>query len=202
MRFHLILAAFAFILFASPLAFAAKTDNTPAAQFVQKMGDKALTSLTDRQLADGVRATRVRSLLRENFDVQTIGRFVMGPSWKKATAAQKSQYMDLFEDMIVATYTKRFAEYSGQSFKVTGSTATGETDSLVKSQILQKDGPPVMVDWRVRNKGGSFRVVDVVVESISMTMTQRDDFAGVISSKGIDGLIDVLRQRAGKVAKK
>ena len=202
MRFHLILAAFAFILFASPLAFAAKTDGTPAAQFVQKMGDKALTSLTDRQIADGVRATRVRSLLHENFDVQTIGRFVMGPSWKTATAAQKAQYMDLFEDMIVATYTKRFAEYSGQSFKVTGSTATGGTDSLVKSQILQKDGPPVMVDWRVRNKGGSFKVVDVVVESISMTMTQRDDFAGVINSKGIDGLLNVLRQRAGKVAQK
>ena len=202
MRFHLILAAFAFILLASPLAFAAKTDGTPAAQFVQTMGDKALTSLTDRQIADGVRATRVRSLLHENFDVQTIGRFVMGPSWKKATPAQKSQYLSLFEDMIVATYTKRFAEYSGQSFKVTGSSSAGGSDSLVKSQILQKDGPPVMVDWRVRNKDGGFKVVDVVVESISMTMTQRDDFAGVISSKGIDGLIDVLRQRAGKVAKK
>ncbi len=202
MRFHLMLAAFAFTLLASPMAFAAKTDGTPSAQFVQKMGDKALTSLTARELADGVRAQRVRTLLHENFDVQTIGRFVMGPSWKTATAAQKSQYMDLFEDMIVATYTKRFAEYSGQSFKVTSSTPSGETDSLVKSQILQKDGPAVMVDWRVRNKGGSFKVVDVVVENISMTMTQRDDFAGVISSKGIDGLLNVLRQRAGKVAKK
>ncbi len=202
MRFHLILAAFAFILFASPAAFAAKTDGTPAAQFVQKMGDKALTSLTARELEGNVRAQRVRSLLHDNFDVQTIGRFVMGPSWKTATPAQKSQYISLFEDMIVATYTKRFSEYSGQSFKVTGSSAAGGSDSLVKSQILQKDGPPVMVDWRVRNKDGGFKVVDVVVESISMTMTQRDDFAGVISSKGIDGLLDVLRQRAGKTAKK
>lgn len=202
MRFHLILAAFAFVLFASPLALAAKTDGTPAAQFVQKMGDQALTSLTARELEGNVRAQRVRSLLRENFDVQTIGRFVMGPSWKTATPAQKSQYLSLFEDMIVATYSKRFAEYSGQSFKVTSSTAAGGSDSLVKSQILQKDGPPVNVDWRVRNKDGGFKVVDVVVESISMTMTQRDDFAGVISSKGIDGLLDVLRQRAGKTAKK
>ncbi len=202
MRIHLILAAFAFVLFASPLAFAAKTDGTEAAQFVQKMGDKALTSLTARELADGVRAQRVRTLLHENFDVPTIGRFVMGPSWKTATAAQKSQYMDLFEDMIVATYSKRFAEYSGQSFKVISSTPSGETDNLVKSQILQKDGPAVLVDWRVRNKGGTFKVVDVVVESISMTMTQRDDFAGVINSKGIEGLLNVLRQRAGKVAKK
>ena len=149
-----------------------------------------------------MRAQRVRSLLHDNFDVATIGRFVMGPSWKTATAAQKSQYIDLFEDMIVATYTKRFAEYSGQSFKVTGSSAAGGSDSLVKSQILQKDGPPVMVDWRVRNKDGGFKVVDVVVESISMTMTQRDDFAGVISSKGVDGLLEVLRKRAGKIAKK
>ncbi|HYD17868.1 MAG TPA: ABC transporter substrate-binding protein [Patescibacteria group bacterium] len=201
MRIALALAALALLAFATPV-LAAKTDGSPAAQFVQGLGDKALTSLTAKDLAANVRAQRVRSLLRENFDIQTIGRFVMGNGWKTATPAQKSQYMSLFEDMIVATYTKRFADYSGQSFKVTGSSAVSDSDSLVKSQILQKDGPAVMVDWRVRKKDGGMKVVDVVVENISMSLTQRDDFRTVLNDKGVDGLIEVLRQRAGKPAGK
>lgn len=195
-RIPLMIAAAAFCLMAAlTSADAAKGASDPASQFVQGMGNKALSSLTAKDLTPAVRAQRVRSLLRENFDVPTIGRFVMGPAWRDATAAQKSQYMDLFEDMIVSTYSRRFAEYSGQSFEVTGSSPVGEHDFSVKSVITQKSGSPVSVDWRVRNKGAGFKVVDVVVEEISMSVTQRSDFASVIQSGGVDGLIKSLRQR-------
>lgn len=177
-------------------AQAGKADD-PASSFVQTMGNKALTSLTAKDISESARAQRVRALLRENFDIKTIARFVMGPAWKDATDAQKAQYMDLFEDMIVDTYSHRFAEYSGQSFEVTGAQQISDKDSLVKSKIIQKGGPPVVVDWRVRNKGG-MKVVDVVVEDISMSMTQRSDFTSVIQSGGVDGLIKSLKQRTGK----
>lgn len=195
-RFTFALAAIAFcVTFALP-ATAAKT-NDPAAAFVQSMGNKALTSLTAKELSGPVRAQRVRSLLRENFDIKTIGRFVMGPAWRDATEAQKAQYLDLFEDMIVKTYSRRFSDYSGQSFEVTGANKISDKDSMVKSRITQKDGAPVLVNWQVRNKGGSMKVVDVLVEEISMSVTQRSDFAAVIQSGGIDGLIKTLKERTG-----
>ncbi len=200
-RLGIVLAALAFFAF-SGVAVAGKGSDDPASGFVQRMGDKALTSLTAKDITGAVRAQRVRTLLRENFDIQSIGRFVMGPSWRDASASQKSQYMDLFEDMIVGTYARRFAEYSGQSFEVTGSSSLSDSDSLVKSKITQKDsGSPVLVDWRVRNKGGSLKVIDVVVEDISMSMTQRSDFSAVIQQSGIDGLIKTLKERAGKAKK-
>jgi len=199
LRLQPMMAALAFcaVFAISFPALAGKADD-PASTFVQGMGDKALTSLTAKEISADERSTRVRALLRENFDVQTIGRFVMGPAWRDATEAQKTQYMDLFEDMIVGTYAQRFADYSGQSFEVTGSKPLNDKDSLVKSKIMQKDGPPVMIDWRVRAKNGAMKVVDVIVEDISMSVTQKSDFTSVIQSSGIDGLIKTLKQRMGK----
>lgn len=183
-----------FLLGAAAPSFA-KGGDSAAAQFVQRLGDQALTSLTAKGLPKGERAKRVRTLLRENFDISTIGRFVLGTHWREATEAQRAEYVSLFEDMIVETYTQRFQEYSGQSFKVLGAETSGG-DTMVASQILQKNGPPVDVEWRVRDKGGSLKIVDVLVERISMSVTQRDDFDGVIQAGGgkIEALLASLRR--------
>jgi phospholipid transport system substrate-binding protein len=105
----------------------------------------------------------------------------------------------------VQTYSRRFAEYSGQYFKVTGTLPPqeGSNDTIVSSLILQQNGPPVSVDWRVRDKGGSMKIVDVVVENISMSVTQRSDFSAVIQQGGgkVEALLASLRQRQGKSAK-
>jgi phospholipid transport system substrate-binding protein len=196
----LILALF---LFAAATPSFAKGGDSPAAGFVQKLGDKALTSLTAKGLPKGERGRRVRTLLNDNFDIPTIGKFVLGTHWKEATDAQRAEYTKLFEDMIVETYTQRFQDYSGQSFKVLSSESSGN-DTMVMSQIVQKDGPPVDVDWRVRNKGGGMKIVDVLVDKISMSVTQRDDFDGVIQSGGgnVDALLNSLRKHQVKVGGK
>ena len=181
-------------------SFGAQAEETkgalsPPAQFVQKLGDTALMSLTGKNVSRSTREARVRKILNDNFDVQTIGRFAMGTYWREASEAQRSEYMNLFESMIVETYTTRFEDYSGQTLKVEGSTSSGAKDSIVTSQVIQKDGPPVNLEWRVRNNGGALRIVDVVVEGVSMSVTQRSDFASVIQSGGgkIDALLVSLR---------
>ncbi|MEZ0224051.1 MAG: phospholipid-binding protein MlaC [Alphaproteobacteria bacterium] len=198
MRMIPLFLAMTLLLMLPGATFAGKNADSPCAQFVQKLGDKALTSLTARELSKAERSRRVRTLLRENFDIPTIGKFVMGGHWREATEAQRAEYNRLFENMIVETYTRRFAEYSGQSFKVLGTApSSGGADTIVTSQILQKNGPPVDVDWRVREKGGSSKIVDVLVEKISMSVTQRDDFDGVIQAGGgkIEALLEALRKR-------
>jgi phospholipid transport system substrate-binding protein len=198
--FKRFLAALPAMLFCMTLSLAVSTNahaGAEAATFVQKMGDKALSSLTAKDLATAERESRVRSLLRTNFDVSTIGRFALGTYWKDATADQRTKYMGLFENMIVKTYSQRFAEYSGQQFKVGKVLESSARDSVVDSQIIQDGGPPVSVQWRVRNKEGQMKVVDVIVEGISMGVTQRSDFAAVIQSGGgkVDALLASLEKR-------
>ncbi len=187
--------AFALLLPAAS-AMAQKSDAA-ASKFIQKMGDVALTSLTDKDLASKEREKRVRDLLRQNFDVEAIGKFALGGHWRTITPAQRSEYLKLFEDMIVSTYAQRFGEYSGQQFKV-GSTkpTTRKGDSIVNSQVIQKDGPPLNIEWRVRENAGQFKVIDVFIENVSMAITQRSDFDAVVQRGGIDGLLKTLRERS------
>ena len=194
----LILAVFCtFMLsFVSPSS-AGDSSNSPSSKFVQSLGNTALMSLTGKDINRKTREDRVRKILRDNFDVAAIGKFALGPYWREATEGQKKEYMNLFEDMVVQTYTTRFEDYSGQQLKVEGSESAGSSDYMVTSKVIQKDGPPVNLQWRVRKKDGGLRVVDVVVEGVSMSVTQRSDFASVIQSGGgkLDALIAHLRDR-------
>jgi phospholipid transport system substrate-binding protein len=194
--------ALAVVFAGSAFADSLRTADNPASQFVSNLGDTALMSLTAKNVPRAVRENRVREILRNNFDIQTIGRFALGTHWKETSDAQRQEYLALFEDMIVQTYTSRFETYSGQTLKVDGATAAGATDFIVASKVLQQDGPPINLEWRVRNKDGALRIIDVVVEGVSMSVTQRSDFSAVIQQGGgkIDALLSSLRERSKKMA--
>ena len=194
------LTAFFACVFAALLAFSQPAHAGDAETFVEGLGKKALSSLTTPDLSQAEREKRVRGLLRSYFDINTIARFTLGTNWRNANEAQRAEYIKLFENMIVTTYAQRFSEYSGQEMKVGKATAASERDTVVSSQIIQKDGPPVAVDWRVRNTNGSMKIIDVIVEGVSMSVTQRSDFASVIQSGGgkVEALLDTLRKRQGK----
>lgn len=186
--------AIAALLFAAPASAASGKD---AEAFVQKLGDTALMSLTSKNMNRKTRESRVRDILRANFDVDNIGKFALGQHWREASDAQKSEYLKLFENMIVQTYTTRFEDYAGQTLKVGTARASGG-DYLVASQVVQKDGPPVNLEWRVREKEAGLKVEDVIVEGVSMSITQRSDFSSVIQTGGgkVDALLTSLRKRS------
>jgi len=193
LTYPLAVLAFIAMMFAPS---AVRADNYTS--FVQKMGDTALTNLTGKELAAKEREKRVRDLLNRNFDVDTIGKFAMGRHWRTATGAEQKEFLSLFENMIVKTYTQRFGEYSGQQFKVGNSKKAhaNSNDYIVTSQVIQKDGPPVNVEWRVRSIGGQLKVIDVIIENVSMGVTQRSDFDAVIQRGGgkVSALIDSLKK--------
>ena len=118
--------------------------------------------------------------------MSTIGRFALGKNWKSATSAQQKEYSKLFEDLIVRVYSARFNDYKGEAFNVASTQEAGKNDVLVTSYIVPDAGSKVQVDWRVRNKNGSYQIIDVIIEGVSMTMTQRSDFSSVIQRGGGD----------------
>lgn len=169
----------------------------PAAQdFIAQMGDRGINFLGNTAMSDDAKKAEFSKLLNESFDMTTIGRFSLGANWKVATPAQQQEYQKLFRQMIVKVYSKRFSDYEGQKFDVRSSRKDNATDSLVTSYIVPASGPEVRVDWRVRNKGGVYKVVDIIVEGVSMAQTQRADFASVIQRGG--GNVETLLQQLRK----
>lgn len=188
--------AFAWFL---PFALSAAHASTPQESFIQKLGDDAIAVLADKALTPEAREEKFRNLMRSNFDLKTIGRFVLGRNWNAATAEQRDEYVNLFEALVVKTYSNRFTLYTGEGFEVLSSTPEGKRDYIVNSQITRPDGgPPVAVAWRVREKDGSFGIIDVMVEGVSMSVTQRQEYAAVIQRNGgdLEALLALMRKRA------
>lgn len=169
-----------------------------ATAFIQGMSDQAIASLTAPGISRQERETRARLLLSDNFAVPTIGQFVLGRYWRTASAEERAEYLRLFEELIVVTYVDRFSRYSGERLRVIDAVADAESgDVTVNSEITRPAGAPVQVGWRVRRVPPSFKIVDVIVEGVSMGQTQRSDFASVIRNSGgtITALLDEMRRR-------
>ena len=172
-----------------------------AHKFVESLADKAVNTLAVQNLSEKQREDRFRSLLRDHFDLEAIGKWVLGRYWRTATTAQREEYLSLFEDLIVKTYAKRFKEYTGERLTIQDAIPGGDDDAIVHSEIIRPNGaPPIRVDWRVRSPNGDYKIVDVVVEGVSMSQTQRSEFSSVIRRNGgnIKGLLAALRNITAK----
>jgi phospholipid transport system substrate-binding protein len=170
-------------------------------EFIAGLGDRAVSALTGPDLSRSEREARFRELLDSHFDVPAIGKFVLGRYWRVATEEEKQEFLGLFEEFLIKGYARRFAEYSGETFEVRNVRQEAGGQSLVQSLVIRPSAENVRVDWRVQGTSeGSFRIIDVIVEGLSMAATQRDEFASVIQSKGgkVAGLIEVLRQKVGQ----
>ena len=173
--------------------------NTPAkgAQgFIESVARRGIGFLSDASMTPAQQKQSFRNLLRDSFDMATIGRFALGQYWRVATPAQRTEYLRLFEKMIVDVYSERFVTYNGQTLKMDGTKQVNDTDSMVTTFVVPKNGgSSVRVDWRVRQSGGAYRIVDIVVEGVSMSVTQRSDFSAVLNRGGGDiaALIEYLK---------
>src|SRR5262249_62019908 len=97
----------------------------------------------------------------------------------------------------------RFTQSSGQKMQIKGSRQAGEAVALVASLIDgAPGGPPIKVDWRVGKSGEGYKIVDVIVEGISMAVTERQEFASVIQRNNgqVEALLKLLREKSGQGA--
>lgn len=177
---------------------ASAADTAAAERFISDLGDRTIEVLEQPDLTIEEATSKFREVFSSDFDIPTIGRFALGRHWRSATPAQREEFLDLFRELIVETYARRFTEYSGQSFRVLGSRDVSERDAMVTTAIVEPDGSTIAtIDWRVRQRDGRQRIIDVVVEQISMGVTQRSDFDAVIQRGGgnIETLLDALRDQ-------
>ncbi|MCG8510728.1 MAG: ABC transporter substrate-binding protein, partial [Rhodospirillales bacterium] len=149
------------------------------------------------------RIDRFRVLFNDHFAVKTIGQWVLGRYWRRAKPAEQEEYLVLFEDYIVASYVDRFAEYAGEKLQVTEATVDADGSAVVFSEILLPGSgkTPVRVNWIVDGIEDDFKIVDMVVEGVSMSTTLRSDFGSILrrESGKVAGLLDVLREKTASL---
>jgi phospholipid transport system substrate-binding protein len=100
--------------------------------------------------------------------------------------------------VIVYTWSRRFGEYKGQTLKVKDNAPDGEDGAVVNSDIVGNDGQTFVVAWRLRKRETGLRIVDVIVEGVSMAITYRQEYATIIQQTG--GMAGLLAQMEKQVA--
>jgi phospholipid transport system substrate-binding protein len=167
-----------------------------AARFVDWLAAEAIAVLRRKSDSLEQREAALRQLLVQAFDVAFIGRFVLGRYWRKMSAEEREDYLAVFSEFIVKTYSRRLGGYSGEAFTITGAKPAGKKDIMVKTNIERPSGPPIKAHWRLRVIDRQYRIIDVSVEGVSMALTQRAEFAAVMRNHGMPGLLQALRLRS------
>jgi phospholipid transport system substrate-binding protein len=177
---------------------AAAPDPTDASAFISLTGEKVLAVLRDNSLSDEAKLERLIEILDGPIDLELVGRLVLGRHWRTASPEQQATYQRLFRAYALETLASQLNLYSGQTFEIEGAQVANDRDTLVRMLIRSDDRPPLQVEWRLRNRDdGELVVIDMVVEGVSLIITQRDQFGSIIQREGMDGLLAELEKRAG-----
>jgi phospholipid transport system substrate-binding protein len=163
------------------------------ADFITALGNQGLAVIRSNAAIDQ-KAAYFHQMLRQDFDLARISRFGLGPYWRVASERERQEFASLLEDHLVRFYGRRFAQYGGESLRVTGS-RTDPDGVIVTSQIIRPQGSPIAVEWQLGLSEGHYKITDVIVDGVSMGLTQRSEFAAMIQRNGgqVAGLLAAMR---------
>lgn len=203
MKRKFLTCVFIFFIAAVPVAHAGELEDGANA-FIKTLEAEALGSLTDANKPRDERITAFRTLFEEKFAVEAIGRWTLGRNWRNATESEQQEFLELFEDLMVATYVDRFENYAGEKVAILKTVPVDENRATVHTEIKRpkgSDSQPISVLWRVGRQGNIYKVLDVVVEGASMSVTLQREFASIVKNTGsVAGLLEELRKKTSTLA--
>jgi len=174
--------------------------SDPAAAQIERL-DQALETTMHGGAALGVkgRARELTPAVEAVFDIPVMTRFAVGPSWAAMPDADHQALADAFKRLVVADYAHNFSS-EGAQFSVAANVDTRGVDKLVQCKIIPAHGDTANVIYRMRQDGGSWRVIDVYYNNaISELTTKRSDFASSLASGGARALIDHIDSQTAKL---
>ena len=192
-----------FLILTATTSSAAPPPVNPAdaLAFMNQLWSRAV-ELLNNKTDPTMRQARFRQLFHDDFDGVGIARFVLGRYWRSAGADEQQEFVKLFEEYVAFVYTARLANFGSETFKTRGSRSDGDGVIVSTDVISPGSTPPLRIDWRLVNDNGRYKINDVIVEGISMAVTQRSEFASIIQRNGgqLGGLIAMMREKTASAA--
>lgn len=176
----------------------ADIDHDNALKMVENLTKEGIEQLINSDVSAEEKSRRFKKLFTENLDLDFIGKYVLGRYWRVATPQQRKEFITLYKDFNVQTWSKRFDEFKGKKFVFEGvSPANNPNQAFVSTKVPMKDGNPVSVKWRVYDHNGKLKIIDIIIENVSLAQTARNEYTSFIakSPKKIDGLLENLRKK-------
>lgn len=174
----------------------AAIDKDNAVAMVENLTKEGVEKIVNSSASIEEKNRIFKTLFTENLDLDFIGKYVLGRYWRIATPAEQKEFISLYKEFNVKTWSKRFDEFKGKSFVFKGTTPSNNANQIfVDTEVPMSEGRPISVKWRVMDKKGDLKVIDIIIENVSLAQTARNEYTSFIakSTKGVEGLLENLR---------
>lgn len=184
-----------FFVFASFITCASFAKSAADAEdFIQKTSQKVM-SIVEANESDIQTQNSLKKIFNDVMDVSWIGRFVIAQHWNQLSATQREKYMNTYREFLSKKYVSLFKDYNGQKLVIKDTKDIGQDQFVVTTAIKNpNNNGDYKIEYRLKYDS-SFKVRDIIAENVSMINTQRSEFSSILSSKGFDGLIDILQAK-------
>lgn len=193
------------LVLASPQAQAVENSfGAGAKSLVSDLVTEVLISYTDKSVDKSYRREKFKSLLNEYFAFKSIAKWVLGRYWRKASKGERQDFLVLFEKLMVLTYAQRLEKYGGETLSFGEAEVKGKNVALIHTTLERPNGlKPIQIIWRVRLSKDKYKIVDVMVEGLSMGLAQQKEYASVIRQHGgkVSGLLEQMKNQIQSLEK-
>lgn len=164
--------------------------------YVQETADMVLVVLKDPKLDTDGKVAAIEEIAYARFDFDTISKLVLARNWRKLSPEQQKKFIAEFKKHLSVTYGKNVDSYANETIEITGDREEPRGDHTVQTKIVRgSSAEDILVDYRLRPKGDSWRVIDVVVERISLVSNFRSQLKEIISRDGVDEMLTMLAEK-------
>ena len=159
--------------------------------FVQNTVNRA-SQILSKNISRDEKINELKNIAKETVDIRGVGFYSLGSARKNLDDNEKQQYLKLFENYFLKSFSSRLAEYTDPEIEVKGKKYLNEKYTIVNSVLVATSNrPEVNIDWRVYTKNPSNPVIrDLIIEGLSLARTQKEEFASILNSN--DGDIKAL----------
>ena len=185
----------ALALFGLLAAGAQAAEKAGPRDVIEKTVGDVLVVLKDHELSKVERRTRVQEIAYTRFDFGTMSRLVLARNWNLFSGAQQAEFEREFKTFLARSYGSRLDAYDQQEVQIVGEEPETRGDVTIRTRVLGGDFEGAAIDYRLRDRDGEWRVIDVVIEGISLVANYRDQFKVVLSRGGPDALLRELREK-------
>ena len=160
--------------------------------------DQVVRLLEDPELKQADRTVERRrqleKIIGDRFSYEEMAKRSLGAHWNKLNKTQRQEFIKLFQQLLIRSYTGRIEGYSGERIQFLSERREGDY-AEVRSNLLSRKGD-IPVDYRLLNKSGDWRVYDIVVDGISLAQNYRGQFTNIIRTSSYEDLVEKLRNKS------
>jgi len=180
-----------------PLAHAADDPpNTDEPKEIIDVAAKKIVAILGRKDEPAeVRVSAIEEIAYDLFDFTTMSKLVLARNWRKLDKDKRREFVGEFRTHLSRTYGTRLDRYDQERVDVYAAKVEVRNDVSVKSRIVGGQFDGAEIAYRLRNRKGEWKIIDVVIEGISLVSNYRSQFSTVLNGGTIDDLITKLKDK-------